>query len=230
MNIILIISNTCEQGYGKVSLWPRQVHRAAWTEPHNHLMKAFMGNGYHDGEGEEDRPPTVHLPYVAGMSEWIRRVCKDFNIRAVFRSGPTLCSLLTKVKDPPPYGEASKYIVDEVLCTCGKVYIGKIRHQLKTRLKEHKDTCIKGFTDKSPIAEHVWTENHHIRWDDTRILQHASRIRELVLKEAICILMTPESSHFNRDAYLTAGSPRSGSLGVGPMRATPTWPHLRLDR
>ena len=41
-----------------------------------------MGNGYprsficfakhpreHDGEGEEDRPPTVHLPYVAGVSE-----------------------------------------------------------------------------------------------------------------------------------------------------------------
>ena len=41
--------------------------------------------------------------------------------------------------------------------------------------------------------------DHPIRWDDTRILQHASRTVELVVKEAICIRMTPESSHFNRD-------------------------------
>ena len=79
-------------------------------------MKAFVRNGYprpfirsasaarpsreHDGEREEERPPTVYLPYVAGISERIRRVCTDFHIRAVFKSGPTLHSLLTKVKDP----------------------------------------------------------------------------------------------------------------------------------
>ena len=47
-------------------------------------MKAFMGNGYlrsfirsasaarppreHNKEREEEKPPTVHLPYVAGIS------------------------------------------------------------------------------------------------------------------------------------------------------------------
>ena len=42
-------------------------------------------------------------------------------------------------------------------------------------LKEHKDVSIKGFTDKSAArAEHAWTEDDPIRWDDTRILQHAS--------------------------------------------------------
>ena len=87
-------------------------------------MKASMGNSYprsfirsasaakplreHDGEEEEDRPSTVHFPYMAGMSEQIRRVCKDFNIRAVFRSGPTLRSLLTKVKDPLPMNKQAK--------------------------------------------------------------------------------------------------------------------------
>ena len=91
----------------------------------DHLVKAFVGNGYlcsfirsastakppreHDGEREEERPSTVHLPYVAAISEQIRRVCRDFNIRAVFKSEPTLRSLFTNVKDPlPPCGEASK--------------------------------------------------------------------------------------------------------------------------
>ena len=78
-------------------------------------------------------------------------------------------------------------VVYEVPCTCGKVYIGETTRRLGTCLKEHKDTCIKGFTDKSAIAKHAWMEDHPIGWDDTRILQHASRTMELVVKEAICI-------------------------------------------
>ena len=66
-----------------------------------------------------------------------------------------------------------------------------------TRLKEHKDKCIKGFTDKSAIAEHAWTKDHPIFWDGTRILQHAGQTMELVVKKGICIRMAPESSHFN---------------------------------
>ena len=76
---------------------------------------------------------------------------------------------------------------------CGKVYIGETTRRLGTRLKEHKDACIKGFMDKSAIAEHAWTEDHPIRWGDTRILQHASRSMELVVKEAICIRTAPET-------------------------------------
>ena len=76
----------------------------------------------------------------------------------------------------------------------------RLHVDLEHGLNEHKDACIKGFTDKSDIAEHALTEDHPIRWDDTRILQHASQTMELVLKEATCIRTTPESSYFNRDS------------------------------
>ena len=47
-------------------------------------------------------------------------------------------------------------VVYEVPCNCGQVYIGEtIICQFKTHLKEHKNACIKGFTDKSDIAEHA---------------------------------------------------------------------------
>ena len=52
-------------------------------------------------EGQE-KGPLVVIPYVAGMSEDIRRVCRKFNIRVVFKSGWTLRSMLTKVKDTLP--------------------------------------------------------------------------------------------------------------------------------
>ena len=154
-------------------------------------MKAFVGNGYphsfiryalapkvpreDEGEREEERPPTVRLPYVTGISERIRRVCKDFNIRAVFKSRPTLYSILTKDKDSLPT-EKQANVIYKVPCTCRKVYISKTKCRLETLLKEHKDACIKGFSDKSAIAEHAWMEDHPIHWDDTRILQHASNL------------------------------------------------------
>ena len=86
----------------------------------NHLMKTFIGNSYpqafvkaaliprpprqtdDDNETDKEKPPTAFLPYVAGMSERIRKMCQDFNIRTMFRSGPTLRGLLTKVKKPSP--------------------------------------------------------------------------------------------------------------------------------
>ena len=107
-------------------------------------MKTFIGNGYprpfvqsaskhrtprEPDDNETDRPPMAYLPYVAGVSEGIRKVCRDFNIRTVFKSGPTFRSFLTKVKDPLPTTKKSN-VVYEVPCTCGKVYIGETKRRL----------------------------------------------------------------------------------------------------
>ena len=39
------------------------------------------------------------IPNVVAMSEDIRHVCRKLNIRIVYKSGQTLHSILTKVKD-----------------------------------------------------------------------------------------------------------------------------------
>ena len=71
------------------------------------MSKVFRSNGYppfsipyrqrqgtharEDGDGEEgeeedsrQKEPMVVVPYVAGLSEDIRRVCRKFGIRTVF--------------------------------------------------------------------------------------------------------------------------------------------------
>ena len=50
---------------------------------------------------------------------------------------------------------------------------------------------------KSAVAEHFCSEEHRILWNDT---QRASRTMELVMKEALCIRLTPEDARFNRDS------------------------------
>ena len=78
----------------------------------DHLARVLKQNGYpakfihnasapptqettdtnsHDEEQEEEKGPLVVIPYVAGMSEDIRHVCK-LNIRIVYKSGQTIHS------------------------------------------------------------------------------------------------------------------------------------------
>ena len=54
-------------------------------------------------EKEQEKGPLVVMPYMAGMSEDIRHVCRKFNVRVVFKSGRTLRLMLTKVKDTLHY-------------------------------------------------------------------------------------------------------------------------------
>ena len=54
---------------------------------------------------EGRRSPLVMLP-MEGVSEDIRQVCRKFGMKVVFRSGRSLRSMLTKVKDALTKGEA----------------------------------------------------------------------------------------------------------------------------
>ena len=54
--------------------------------------------GCDEGEESEEKDPMVVVPYVSGLSEDIRRVCRRFGIRTVFQSCMTLQNQLTRVK------------------------------------------------------------------------------------------------------------------------------------
>lgn len=91
--------------------------------------------------------PLVMLPYTAGDSEDIRRVCRRYGMQVIFRSGQSLHSVLSKVKDPLPVEKQSK-VVYRIPCRCGKAYIGETKKRLETRLKEHREACQRGKLKK----------------------------------------------------------------------------------
>ena len=135
-----------------------------------HLCRVLNMNGYPrrfissatapptQRQGQQDQTPkaTITIPYVAGVSEEIRRVCRPFDVRVAFKAGRTLRSMLTRVKDPLPV-EKQSMVVYQIPCSCGQVYIGETIRQLETRLREHKGTCSKGQLEKSAVAEHMET-------------------------------------------------------------------------
>ena len=65
---------------------------------------------------------------IPGVSERIKRACRNYNVRVVYRSGPTL---LIKVKDPLSVSKLSN-VVYEIPCDCRKV---RLRGDWETRTK-----------------------------------------------------------------------------------------------
>ncbi len=57
-------------------------------------------------------------------------------------------------------------------------------------MKEHQVVCKIGDEKVSAIAEHAWQQHHPIKWEEVRVLDRASKNRELKIKD---ILMTPDN-------------------------------------
>jgi len=175
-----------------------------------HLTEVLGHNGYPvtyirnstqpTRRAEEQEPPkaTISIPYVNGLSEDIRRIAWGYNIRTTFRTQGTLRQTLTKVKDKLTDTQRSN-VVYRIPCTCGKVYIGETQRALGTRIKEHQDACRLCHTEKSAVAEHAWDAGHRVDWEVVQILDTASKMKELLVKEAIHIQLTPSEKLLNRD-------------------------------
>ena len=106
---------------------------------------------------------------------------------------------LTRVKDSLPTCMRSGTVY-KVPCTCGKYYIGESIRRLETRLVEHKEACFKGDTHKSAIADHAWSEQNAIEWDNTTVIDRSSNRMNLMLKEALHIQLRPKQQQMNRDS------------------------------
>ncbi len=54
-------------------------------------------------------------------------------------------------------------------------------------MKKHQDACKRGDERVSAIAEHAWQQHHPIKWEEVRVVDRASKNRELRNKEALQI-------------------------------------------
>ena len=135
------------------------------------------------------------------LSEDLRRVCRKFSIRTVFKTSSTLRQELSRIKDRDPALKISG-VVYEIPCSCGQKYIGETKRALVTHLKEHQAATRRGETEKSAIAEHAWSQHHQPLWEETKILDRATHSSTLRIKEAIRISLRDPVELLNRDQGL----------------------------
>ena len=46
---------------------------------------------------------TVYLPYVKSLAKKIQKICSPYDIKTIFRNGPTLWKYLFQIKPPTEY-------------------------------------------------------------------------------------------------------------------------------
>lgn len=126
------------------------------------------------------------IPYIRGVSEKIRRIGKQYNIRTSFKTQNTLRSILSHTK-PMNTEQQTKNVIYQIPCECDKFYIGETSRPLNVRIKEHKDYLRKGDFHKSKICQHSWDTGHRINFNNAKIIMKEAIASKRKIKEAFLI-------------------------------------------
>jgi hypothetical protein len=123
---------------------------------------------------------VVVIPYVAGLSEAIRRAGDEVGVKTVFSANDTLKKRLTHVK--PKSNTSEKELIYRIPCECGSKskYIGETGRPLETRVSVRRRNLLKlsrdreiGIEDESMsslFATHAAENRHQVLWEEATIL------------------------------------------------------------
>ncbi|XP_064472603.1 uncharacterized protein LOC135387236 [Ornithodoros turicata] len=130
----------------------------------------MMNTRPEQAESSQERPMYVTIPYLKGVSEPIRRVLSQVNIKTAFKPTTTLRNVLSHPKDRTP-PEEERGVVYKVSCQdCPAVYIGETGRKTRTRMKEHKKDIEKSATNPTELCEHARKTGHVLDLDNPCIL------------------------------------------------------------
>ena len=111
----------------------------------NNYTKDFVSQAFFQStcgtrkpSGESPRT-TVTIPYIKGVSEHIRRILAECDIRTRFRTTNTLRQLLSHPKDQTQTEKQSGVVYSIPCRDCSSFYIGETGQHLSTRLHQHKE-------------------------------------------------------------------------------------------
>ena len=144
-----------------------------------------------ESEIQTEKFTNMSIPYVPGLSEKIRRVGRKYKIRTAFKTQNTLRQSLVKTR-PKNGTQDSKNCIYSIKCSCSREYIGETKRPLNVRINEHKQNTRQGLIDKSKIANHCWSENHNMIWEDARIIHREPHYFKRKLIEASFMKITDQ--------------------------------------
>ena len=117
----------------------------------------------HRQDVEVRRPrTTVTLPYINGLSEAVRQILTQLDIKVVFRPLSTLCHMLVHPNAKTQYhwtnrrGLCTPYLVTDV----PRYTLDRLAKPFRHRLAEHQQTLRNSDVDASAPAEHTLDMGH----------------------------------------------------------------------
>ena len=144
-------------------------------------------------EPTESRKSFASLPYIKGLTEPLTRVLKKHDVTVVNKPFTTLQQQFPVPKFRPSMESQTDVVYKIPGTNCSWCYIGETSRAFNTRKKEHlrnTKTAAKG----SRIANHAWSNNHAIDFDNASIIDKGSfRTRKTL--EAWHTKVTPDADN-----------------------------------
>ena len=111
------------------------------------------------------RRTQITVPYITGLGESVKNICKSYGIQVFFKGGKTIKDLLMAPKDRDLITQKSgiiyRYKCDRV--ECEDEYIGESARTFGERFKEH-------LKHPSPIHDHTTITGHDTTIDNFTIV------------------------------------------------------------
>ncbi|XP_044151431.1 uncharacterized protein LOC122939429 [Bufo gargarizans] len=143
-------------------------------------------------EGEKhDKRKNMVIPYVAGLSEKLKRIFNKHHIPVCFKTSNTLRQQLVHPKDPTPKHKMDN-IVYAVQCNeeCSELYIGETK-QLHQRMAQHRRAKTSG--QDSAVHLHLKGTGHTFEDSQVRVLDKEADWYKRGVKEASYVKMEKPS-------------------------------------
>ena len=139
---------------------------------------------------------TLVVPYIKGISEKIKKLCKSKGIQVHFKGSSTLRTQLVNPKEKDPKAQKSG-IIYHYKCphiNCHDAYIGESDRALGERIKEH-------LKAPSPIFHHSSTTGHSLDPDNFSIIHKEVHSQCRTIKEAVFICVNDLTFNRNLGKY-----------------------------
>jgi hypothetical protein len=153
-----------------------------------------------DKKVEKECKHVVAVPYIAGLSEAIRREGEKVSSKVVLTANDTLKRRLTHLK--PKGSEKDKDLVYKVPCECGAKYVGETGRSLQMRVNEHRRNWDKMKREMeegmdldsipSLLAAHTVENDHQVQWEEVKILAKESNVKKRKIHEAAAMYLEDE--------------------------------------
>ena len=121
----------------------------------NDCLRPRVCRNQNNSEGDTCVKVYAIVPYIQGVTEPIKRILSNCNIKVALKPYLTLGHIFAKPKDPVETNQKTHAIYSIPCGDCDKEYLGQSKRQFGTRLKEHQKAVSTLDKGKSALGEHA---------------------------------------------------------------------------
>jgi hypothetical protein len=196
-----------------------------------HIEKTFIANGYpaelvHRILFSEDKKimqleelkldvdekiGCLVIPYVKEIHKQVVVLTRNLDVHLLYSRTANLGNLVAP-KRPQPVKEDTRECIYKINClNCVACYIGETKRKLRTRVAEHKGSCIKAFRDGFVMSSekydtglplHAMQKDHTFDFENVEILDTEKNMKRRRFLEAIHIAMNKNTVNSTKGRHI----------------------------